>query len=64
MIFTWKTFKIDLQAFLDFLQSSIPNSDGIYATEDYFEIKSLTEFTVEESQAITDYYDSLQPTQG
>lgn len=59
MTFTWKSFKIDLAQFLDFLQSNIPSSDGIYASEEYFEVIVKSPLSGEEVQLIQDYYDSL-----
>lgn len=61
MTFNWKTFRIDLSQFLSFLESNIPNSDGIYATTDYFKIMSKGEFSDEEIALIQSYYDSLLP---
>lgn len=59
MLLQWKPFKIDLLAFKDMLDVYCPNTDGIVANEQNFEIIEKNELTGAEIQHIEDYYDSL-----
>lgn len=60
MQFPWKPFQIDLNSFYTYVSSNVSSSDGIVATEDYFEVVESTPFTPEESSLVQDYYDSLE----
>lgn len=55
----WKSFKIDLKSFLEFLESSVPESDGIVACEENMEIIEKTKFDDDTIKLIEDYYNSL-----
>lgn len=59
MVLQWKSFKIDLKSFYEFLESNIPNSDGILANDDNMIIVEASPLTEGETQLIQDYYSSL-----
>ena len=55
----WKSFKIDLNSFLQFLEASVPESEGIVACEEDMEVIEKTEFDDDTIKLIEDYYNSL-----
>lgn len=55
----WKTYKIDLRSFNQFLQTNVPKADGIVAYEDHFVIIESEPFDQTDIDAITNYYNSL-----
>lgn len=59
MILPWKSFKIDLKSFYQFLSTNIPNSDGIIANDSHMEIVEKSTFTQSDIDMIMQYYSSL-----
>lgn len=65
MILNWKTFKIDLSKFNNFLDTNLNSYvDGIVANSDNFEIIELSPLQEEQIQIIMNYYNSLEENNG
>lgn len=60
MQLAWKEFKIDLKSFQNMLSESCPNSDGIVACEEFFEVIEKQPLTQSETLSILSYYDGLE----
>lgn len=59
MTMQWKTFKLDLQTFNQFLIDNVPKADGIVAYEEHFEIIESELFDQSDIDLINTYYESL-----
>jgi hypothetical protein len=59
MRLSWKTFKIDLSSFNDFLVANVPNADGISATTGDFAVVERESFGQGDVDLVNSYYGSL-----
>lgn len=55
----WKSFRVHLPSFCEFLLTNISGVDGIVANSEFCIIIELSPFTQEDEAIINSYYDSL-----
>lgn len=59
MILNWKSFKIDLESFNEFLKNNVSSADGIVTDINSFTIVEKVSFTQDDTNNVNIYYNSL-----